>query len=1119
MELIRRLGLSSLMAFMLWPGVGLATPSFNWDFKSYYPHGQDQPSSLSTEQAQSLAKFNSIYFVPKLTLTSTGLTQAELDEALAIRSYFGLSRDATSNVLTGRGIVVKSESDAAQTDLTKPATYSGDFLPKTNRLVALYAKANATQRVQVAAVYRDVIEHFLDQKYLPGYVNPAWLGNGYTYRNQNPWGILRIEDNVLSTEERDLLALSIFYITGGDDLLIENATASLDIYYNYFPMAFKALGAMSDSPRKWQLLQLVRRGLDVSLVSTMNWDSGTISPTVQLIPQDGSIIHHSGYHISYADYEFLPTVQFHTDMSSAGFSSDYSEKAVKRVRQAALAWAFSTTGGIHPLHMQMRAELPSEADLTDGGVGRSVAFLKAAADLTAAYQHTVVGDDLEMAYAAVKKAGEGNSALPLEWRSLALPSAVDSTSPFYTATLQGHYSHTTNGVAVHRGADWMASIRGANNYWRGGESYDGVGYLNHFNLKALHGSLMIYAQGRDGRVPNEVDSGYRYEGWNPNYFPNVTTHDLSLTELLYFRSPAYFSGESDLMGSANLRESGVWMYHGATSDKSAFFLGNRIVLVTNNITSSATGNVHTGLIQQAHNAPEEEAVTIDGAAHTETGNWELPAGGGHTLLDANGTAYYIHATPSNPAVKIARGTQEWTYALSSYWAGSGSAPFYDTRDQFIAGKGSFTPTSASFTRAWFDHGAAPQGQSAEYTVFVKPTAGQVEAYATAMANTTTAPVAMARTAQYHFFNDAVNKTKALAVFSVPSSLPASEVSAVNRAGAYLWKRDTQGALHLSASSSQLKNRTAFVVTLNGLWEKQSTEQEASDITVTASGTTTQVTIPYQEAYPRSVVLKPNGYRFTAATTGTGSGSVTGTTASGNYTAGTNIKLVATADSGSTFMGWQPVATCVDGFALAADTTCTATFTRNIVTFAVKTGVALGSVVESEVATVANITAPATISISGGEYRINGGVYTAANGTVKVGDTVQIRHTASSSFSARTDTVVRIGSAYRTTFSSITVARDATPDAFSFVKKTGVALNTWIVSNVVTVSGINTPVPVFISSNSEYRINGGTYTNAQGQVKAGDTIQVRHKSASTAQTVVTTGLWINTVKGTFTSVTK
>ncbi len=68
----------------------------------------------------------------------------------------------------------------------------------------------------------------------------------------------------------------------------------------------------------------------------------------------------------------------------------------------------------------------------------------------------------------------------------------------------------------------------------------------------------------------------------------------------------------------------------------------------------------------------------------------------------------------------------------------------------------------------------------------------------------------------------------------------------------------------------------------------------------------------------------NHYTLTVAQAGTGSGTVGG---GGTYAYRTEVTPTATAATGSTFTGWSP-ANCAGAFALTADTTCTATFTRN-----------------------------------------------------------------------------------------------------------------------------------------------------------------------------------------------
>jgi len=75
-------------------------------------------------------------------------------------------------------------------------------------------------------------------------------------------------------------------------------------------------------------------------------------------------------------------------------------------------------------------------------------------------------------------------------------------------------------------------------------------------------------------------------------------------------------------------------------------------------------------------------------------------------------------------------------------------------------------------------------------------------------------------------------------------------------------------------------------------------------------------------------------------------------------------------------------------AFVADTT------PDAFTFTDQTGVALSTVIESAAITVSGINSAAAISVTGGEYSINGGAWTSAAGTVTNGQTVKVRHTSS-----------------------------------------------------------------------------------------------------------------------------
>jgi hypothetical protein len=97
-------------------------------------------------------------------------------------------------------------------------------------------------------------------------------------------------------------------------------------------------------------------------------------------------------------------------------------------------------------------------------------------------------------------------------------------------------------------------------------------------------------------------------------------------------------------------------------------------------------------------------------------------------------------------------------------------------------------------------------------------------------------------------------------------------------------------------------------------------------------------------------------------------------------------------------------------------------------------------------------------------------------------------------------------------------RDFTPDAFSFIERTGVATNAWITSEGVGLSGFTMPLQITVAANGQYRVNDGAWTSAAGQVNPGDTLRARHVSAGTAGTATETAVTVGTYTTIFRSVT-
>ncbi|TJY59412.1 choice-of-anchor D domain-containing protein, partial [Sinimarinibacterium sp. CAU 1509] len=160
---------------------------------------------------------------------------------------------------------------------------------------------------------------------------------------------------------------------------------------------------------------------------------------------------------------------------------------------------------------------------------------------------------------------------------------------------------------------------------------------------------------------------------------------------------------------------------------------------------------------------------------------------------------------------------------------------------------------------------------------------------------------------------------------------------------------------------------------------------------------------------------------------------------------------------------------------------------------------------SDAITVAGINSPASVSVTGGRYSIDGGAFTASVGTVNAGSSVRVENTASPDFATTTTTTLDIAGV-AADFDVTTRSADTQADAFSFTPANDVSRNTVIVSNGISVSGIEIAVPIGIVG-GEYSVNGGAYTSAAGTVNDGDSVTVRVTSSESFAAAVTATLTV------------
>ncbi len=191
-------------------------------------------------------------------------------------------------------------------------------------------------------------------------------------------------------------------------------------------------------------------------------------------------------------------------------------------------------------------------------------------------------------------------------------------------------------------------------------------------------------------------------------------------------------------------------------------------------------------------------------------------------------------------------------------------------------------------------------------------------------------------------------------------------------------------------------------------------------------------------------------------------------------------------------------------------------TPDAFSFVAVTDQAVSTLVVSNAITVAGITAASPITVTGGEYSINDGPFTAVAGSVVAGNSVKARLTTSASPSTASSATVTIGGV-SDTFTATTAAAvpDTKPDQFTFDDQDGVDRDTVIISDPVTITGINAPAAIAVSGpGGEYSVGcTGTFTSLEGTITNGQTVCVRHTSAATSGTAVTTTLTVGTAPNT------
>lgn len=241
------------------------------------------------------------------------------------------------------------------------------------------------------------------------------------------------------------------------------------------------------------------------------------------------------------------------------------------------------------------------------------------------------------------------------------------------------------------------------------------------------------------------------------------------------------------------------------------------------------------------------------------------------------------------------------------------------------------------------------------------------------------------------------------------------------------------------------------------------------------------------------------------------------TSAGSYTASVSVTDARGGVSAS------PASLVIDALEGATDPTP--------FSFAERSNVRINTFISSEAVMMSGYSGSLGISVSGGlQYSLDGGAFTAENGSIANGSRLVVRHVSASTENTPKQSSVTVGG-YSTVFRTITTTLDRTPDNFSFGSLSNQEPGALVMSASpgIRLSGFNTAIPIIAGPDVEYSLDdGASWTRANGSLvpdtsgnppQARQTLRVRHTNNTASLGYSKTYLKVGGVTGYFTTRTR
>jgi chondroitin-sulfate-ABC endolyase/exolyase len=560
-----------------------------------------------------------------------------------------------------------------------PNVVSQKFLDDISLILARHYKYTAN--LESKQMYIDLVTHFLDQGFAKGSNVGTLSHTGYAY-TKFPRSFVIMKDELIEANLFEDVKNSVIWLTGtaafwdppvipGDNIDLLNTTLLARL---------ASIVLLENNSEKAQWLKGLNRWTNNALA---------ISPgTLDAFKVDGSLFHHNGFYPAYGTGALNSLGQFFYIIRNTDFAPSADKQA--NVRNAMYGvnvysnkqWGMAISGR-HPLD-------------NSGVIQLQTGFKKMA----------LAGDPLN--------GSPIDSLLAKAYVRIWGADAQINVSP--ESSPSGNWTYNYGALNIHRRDNWMATIKGYNQFVWSSEVYSEE---NRYGRYLSYGSVQVLdSSGNAG-------SGFNEYGWDWNNIPGTTIIHLPIDKLesplagsFQERSSEPFGGAISFQGhgalGVSLKENDrVNFDENFVAKKSVFSFDNRIICLGSGIRNNTLAHPTQTVLYQSkltttnmpvwvNNTTQETAFPYSNTINSTSSSW---------LVDAYKNGYYL---PSGQTIKVQRNKQQGKHKDTKLF------------------------TEGDFSSAWIDHGTAPRNASYEYAMLINTNAAGMQQFNDSMQNESSA---------------------------------------------------------------------------------------------------------------------------------------------------------------------------------------------------------------------------------------------------------------------------------------------------------------------------------------------------------------------------------------------